>query len=73
MKQEKEAKNVCNAILGLIHRIVIDNEDRPDEITLVFGDDVLKITANINLEYEIMYESEVVKEIIRILTNDKEK
>lgn len=72
----KEARNVCDAILVLIHRImIVDHEDRPDEIKLVFGDDELIITANISLEYNCIKKDEFDEAVQRIkrMMYDEEK
>ena len=63
-----ETKKVCNALIGLIGKICTDHNTVPGGFSLEFGDDVIKITADINLKYDFTNESasrEFIQEFIK--------
>lgn len=58
VKMKQEAINVCEALLNLIENISHTQNQIPGGFELVFGDDEVKITAKINLEYEYVRKNE---------------
>lgn len=55
---KKEVMNVCDALLVLIHNISHTEDNIPGGFELCFGDDEIKITAKINLDYEFIRKNE---------------
>lgn len=63
-----ECNKVCKALLELIKKVCTDCNTVPDGFNLSFGDDRLKITADINLEYDVAMKiesDEIIEEFIR--------
>lgn len=62
-----EFRKVCEALIGLIGKICIVHDTVPDGFNLSFGNDKIKITADINLKYDFTKKGEsreIIKEFI---------
>ena len=58
-----EIKKVCDALIGLIGKVCTDCNTVPDGFNLSFGNDKIKITADINLDYDVS--DEILKEFMK--------
>jgi hypothetical protein len=69
----EEAINVCDALLALIRNIMHTEDIIPGGFELCFGDDELKITAKINLDYEDIRKNEDETTVFYIRNDGNDK